>query len=198
MGISEDSPKDFVYLYDNITGTGRPLYGTHIETSEVDFANITSYAPFYINDVAAEDGSWGGIVPNMNDAGVQRVEVRSLTDGSIVHSYNVPTGVWIVTDTRNPNGGLDNVLVLDLISIGVINPETNGVKIYAAGNELRIETDKSSEYSFSLINLQGQQVITRKLSGSNSYMIPLNVPTGIYLVRLSGAEGITTAKVFIR
>jgi hypothetical protein len=198
MGVSEDSPKDFVYLYDNTTGTGRPLYGTHIETSEVDFANITSYAPFYITDVAAVDGSWGGIVPNMNDAGVQRVEVRSLADGSIVNSYSVASGVWILTDTRNPNGGLDNVLVLDLISIGVNNPETIGAKIYVAGNELRIETVKSSEYSFTLLNLQGQQVITRKLSGSNSYMIPLNVPSGIYLVRLSGAEGITTAKVFIR
>lgn len=198
MGVSEDTPKDFVYLYDNTTGTGRPLYGTHIETSEVDFANITSYAPFYITDVAAEDGSWGGIVPNMNDAGVQRVEVRSLADGSIVNSYSVASGVWIVTDTRNPNGGLDNVLVLDLISIGVNNPESIGAKIYAAGNELRIETVKSSEYSFTLVNLQGQQVITRKLSGSNSYNIPLNVPTGIYLVRLSGAEGVTTAKVFIR
>lgn len=198
MGVSEDTPKDFVYLYDNTTGTGRPLYGTHIETSEVDFASITSYAPFYINDVAAEDGSWGGIVPNINDAGVQRVEVRSLADGSIVNSYSVASGVWILTDTRNPNGGLDNVLVLDLISIGVNNPETIGAKIYAAGNELRIETVKSSEYSFTLVNLQGQQVITRKLSGSNSYMIPLNVPTGIYLVRLSGAEGVTAAKVFIR
>ncbi len=197
-GISEDSPKDFVYLYDNVDGTGRPLYGTHIESTEVDFASLTSYAPFYISEVAGVNGSWGGIVPNVNAAGVQRVEVRSLADGSIDHAYSVGSGVWIETDTRNPNGGVDGVLVLDLISINVNNPTMKDVKIYSTSGILNIETLKADRYEFTLINLQGQQVISRQLAGSNHYTVPVNVPSGIYLVKLAGAEGIITAKVFVR
>jgi hypothetical protein len=197
-GVSEDNPKNLVYLYDNVDGTGRPLYGTHIESTEVDFASLTSCAPFYISEVAGINGSWGGIVPNMNAAGVQRVEVRSLIDGSIAQTYTVGSGVWIDTDTRNPNGGLDGVLVLDLISINVDNPGMKDVKIYAASNALNIETPKADRYEFTLINLHGQQMISRQLAGSSHYTVPVNVPTGIYLVRLAGAEGVITAKVFIR
>ncbi|MBW6491395.1 MAG: DUF5017 domain-containing protein [Lentimicrobium sp.] len=197
-GISGDSPKDIVFLYDNINGNGRPLYGTHIESCEVDFASVTSYAPFYINEVAAHDGAWGGIVPNVNSAGVQRVEVRGLNDGAIENVYNVPSGIWIDTDTRNPNGGLEGVLVLDLISIGVDSPDTKAIKVYASGNDLRIEALNAGTYEFTLINLQGQQVINRRLSGSDSYTVPLNIPAGIYLVRLVSSEGTMVAKVFVR
>ncbi|MDY0101747.1 MAG: DUF5689 domain-containing protein [Lentimicrobium sp.] len=197
-GVSEDSPKNMVYLYDNVDGTGRPLYGTHIESTEVDFAGLTSYAPFYISEVAGVNGSWGGIVPNMNAAGVQRVEVRNVTDGSIEHTYSVASGVWIETDTRNPNGGVDGVLVLDLISINVNNPAMKDVKIYSTSGVLNIETLKADRFEFTLINLQGQQVISRQLAGSSHYAVPVNVPAGIYLVKLAGAEGIVTAKVFVR
>ena len=134
----------------------------------------------------------------MNPAGVQRVEVRSLANAGIVQAYMVPSGVWITTDTRNPNGGVNNVLVLDLLTISVVNPGLKDVNIYSFGKELTIEAPESGQYEFSLINIHGQALITRKLSGSDRYVLPVNVPTGIYIVKLVGANGISTAKVYVR
>lgn len=184
MGISEDTPKDFALLYDNAAGTGRPLYAAHIESSEVDFASITSYAPFYISEVAGDNGSWGGIVPNVNDAGVQRVEIRSGEDGSVVHAYEVPSGVWIETDTRNPSGGLDNVLLLDLISIGIDQPQISGLKVFAFGRQITVNAADHGAISFVLYNLQGQQVYCRQLNGSDEYTFGLNIPAGLYVAKI--------------
>lgn len=184
MGVSEDTPKDFALLYDNTAGAGRPLYAAHIESSEVDFASITSYAPFYISEVAGTDGSWGGIVPNVNDAGVQRVEIRSGEDGTIVHTYEVPSGVWIETDTRNPSGGLDNVLVLDLISIGIDQPQISGLQVYAYGRQITVKAADHGAISFVLYNLQGQQVYSRQLNGSDEYTFGLNIPAGLYVAKI--------------
>ena len=198
MGISEDTPKDFALLYDNTAGTGRPLYAAHIETSEVDFASITSYAPFYISEVAGSDGSWGGIVPNVNDAGVQRVEIRSGEDGTIVHTYEVPSGVWIETDTRNPSGGLDNVLLLDLISIGIDRPENSGLAIYSYNKEIRVQTENTGKLSLMLYNLQGQQVYSGQLQGSNHYFLNLNIPSGIYVASIISDSRQFSYKLIVR
>lgn len=99
-GISEYNAKNFVFLYDNTAGTGRPLYGTQVETSEVDFLAVGSYAAFYTSDVANVDGAWGGIIPNVNAAGVKRIEERSLTTGAIVSNNTSDNGVWGTTDTK--------------------------------------------------------------------------------------------------
>lgn len=198
MGISEDTPKDFALLYDNTAGTGRPLYAAHIETSEVDFASITSYAPFYISEVAGTDGSWGGIVPNVNDAGVQRVEIRSGEDGTILHTYEVPSGVWIETDTRNPSGGLDNVLLLDLISIGIDRPEYSGLAIYSYNKEIRVQTENTGKLSLMLYNLQGQQVYSGQLQGSNHYFLNLNIPSGIYVASIISDSRQFSYKLIVR
>lgn len=197
-GISNDNPKDFVYLFDNIAGTGRPLCATQIEASGVDFVTPGSYAPFYTTSVAGVSGSWGGIVPNVNAAGLQRVEVRSLDNGSLLGDYNVESGIWILTDTHNPNGGLENVLVIDLISIGIDNPENGALSIYSTGKEIRVLTTDVFTHTLTLFNLQGQAVYTQQLSGSSSYTLSLNVPVGIYVARLSNATVNSAVKLMIR
>lgn len=111
---SASSPKNFVFLFDNATGSGRPLYATTIETIGIDYNASTTWAEFYRNEVASVDGSWGGIVPNVNAAGIRRIEERSFTNGSIVETFSSDNGIWGATDTRNPTGGIDNILVLNL------------------------------------------------------------------------------------
>ena len=197
-GISNDTPKDFVFLYDNVAGTGRPLCATHIETCGVDFIEPGSYAAFYSGIVAEVDGSWGGIVPNVNANGVQRIETRDLNDGSLTGNYDMASGIWMTTDTRNPNGGIDNVLVIDLTSIGIDEPETATLSIYSAGQQIRVITSDASTQTFVLYNLQGQAIYNRQLSGSNSYSLNLNVPVGIYVARVSGASASTSQKLIIR
>lgn len=115
MANSDAGPKNFAFIYENADGSGRPLYGTSIETSGVDYATNESYADFYRNLVAESNGSWGGIVPNLNIFGVRRVEERSLTTGNIISSKNSEDGFWGATNTTNPSGGLSNILLLDLM-----------------------------------------------------------------------------------
>ena len=113
---SSASPKNFVFVYDNTSGTGRPLYGTSVETTGIDYAANTSIAAFYRNNVAGILGSWGGIVPNANSLGVKRVEERSLSNATVVDAKTTEDGFWGLTNTVNPTGGLNNILVLDLSS----------------------------------------------------------------------------------
>ncbi len=81
--------------------------------------NISQYAPFYKDEVAGNDGYWGTIIPNMNENGIQLIEIRDLVDGAVLKTYQAADGVWGTTNTVNPVGGLDEVLVIDLIEIGL-------------------------------------------------------------------------------
>ncbi|MGE5318228.1 MAG: hypothetical protein ACM3ME_09545, partial [Chloroflexota bacterium] len=98
-GVSDFTAKNFVFLYDNESGNGRPLYGTQIEASGVDFAAAGNYSAFYLSDVSNKTGAWGGIVPNNNAAGVMRIEERSITTGNVVTQYSSTDGKWGATDT---------------------------------------------------------------------------------------------------
>lgn len=128
--VSSASPRNFAFIYDNVNGAGRPLYGTSIETTGVDFAGNTSYPGFYRDDVAENIGAWGGIVPNMNNAGVRRVEERSLTNGIIVGSKTSDNGLWGFTSTINPDGGLTDIIVLDLTDGPELETVAGQVKFY--------------------------------------------------------------------
>lgn len=112
-GISAYEPKNFVFLYENEAGTGRPLFGSSIETTGIDFSAISNYAAFYKADVSGVDGAWGGIIPNLNANGVKRIEERSLADASIVVIHTSEDGMWGASNTVNPTGGT-TALVIDL------------------------------------------------------------------------------------
>ncbi len=194
-GISNFTPKNFVFIYDNTAGTGRPLYGTQLETTGVSFVAGT-YAEFYANDVAGTDGAWGGIVPNINAQGVKRVEERSLTTGAIVSNYTDDDGVWGTVDTKNPAGGIDNVLVINT-TLGVGSPVNQMGKIFAYGKELSIQLDQVVNGHIQLINLYGQEVARYTISGSQASYI-LNVPAGAYIVRILSNKGIASGKVMVK
>lgn len=195
-GISEYNAKNFVFLYDNTAGTGRPLYGTQVETSEVDFLAVGSYAAFYTSDVANVDGAWGGIIPNVNAAGVKRIEERSLTTGAIVSNNTSDNGVWGTTDTKNPSGGLDNVLVINT-TLGVDSPAVEIGKIFANGKILKIELSSSINGQVQLINLYGQQVAGFSING-NSASYSVNAPAGIYIVRILNDNASYSSKVMLK
>lgn len=108
------TPKNFIFLFDNVNGSGRPLYITSIEATGIDYNATSTWANFYRTEVSGNDGAWGGIVPNVNAAGITRIEERGFTDNSIVETMTEANGVWGITDTRNPSGGIDDVLVLTL------------------------------------------------------------------------------------
>lgn len=105
-GSSAAADKNFILLYDNVTGTGRPLAATFAESDGVAENTAASYVLFYNNNVDGISGAWGAIVPNDNANGVQRIEQRNLSDGSPVGFNTASGGVWPSgANTVNPAGG---------------------------------------------------------------------------------------------
>jgi len=109
-GNSFATPKNFVMLYDNTAGTGRPLAGTFVED---DGESASSYVAFYNTSVNGISGAWGTIIPNQNANGVQRIESRALSDGSVVLASTDSDGAWPSgANTVNPTGGDATPLVI--------------------------------------------------------------------------------------
>lgn len=108
---SLSNAKDFVCLYDNTTGSGRPLAATYIENE--GNAAVGSYASFYSTSVNSVAGAWGTIIPNVNANGVRRIETRSFTTGSIICSVTDADGTWPTgsINTSNPTGGTTELVI---------------------------------------------------------------------------------------
>lgn len=119
--------KQFVFLYDNPLAQGRPISGTFIESDGTANTVANGYAPFYADSVNGIDRTWGTIIPNNLPNGIRRID-RYALDGGFKKSYYpvvfVPKFPYILIDkwpsvnntvisTKNPTGGLDNVLVID-------------------------------------------------------------------------------------
>lgn len=106
-GKSFSSPKDFVFLYDNVAGTGRPVTSTLVENDGIDLSTVTSIASFYRNKVDNKNGYWGTIIPNQLANGIRRIERRALSNGNLLFSNTDADGVWPSSaNTVNPGGGL--------------------------------------------------------------------------------------------
>lgn len=194
--ISNDIAGNFVFLYDGTDNTQRPIYGTQIESTGVDFCAPGVYAPFYCEEITGVSGSWGGIVPNVNANGIQRIDVLANADGAITHTYTMPTGIWNGTDTRNPAGGVDSVLFINLKIIGVNDIDAMFGKVWSYDNTIVIQPENRGSYNVTLINMQGIQVAESKQIGESR--INFNVPAGIYVVRISTGNSVYSAKVYIR
>ena len=105
-GNSSATDKNFVLLYDNIAGTGRPLAATFVESDGVAEDTAANYVQFYSDSVDGTSGAWGAIIPNNNANGVQRIEQRKLSDGRLVAADTDSDGVWPSgANTVNPSGG---------------------------------------------------------------------------------------------
>jgi hypothetical protein len=196
--ISGDSPKDFVFLYDNLSGTGRPLYGTFIETSGIDFSAITQYATFFKDFVAGVNGSWGAIIPNVNANGVQLVQVLDLANGTVEKSYTGADGIWGTTETVNPSGGTAEVLVIDLIEIGINTNDQIACRVWASNNELIVESNTDSQLNIQIINLLGQPVFNQEIGGIGIHRLFHHLNTGVYIISLKTINGTTNSKIIIR
>lgn len=109
-GVSQSPAKNFIFVYDNEAGTGRPISGTVVESDGLDLSGVTQILPLYKNNVDAIPGAWGVIIPNSTGSkgfsGIKRIESRNLSDASIYGEATDSDGVWPSgTNTTNPTGG---------------------------------------------------------------------------------------------
>jgi len=97
---SSASAKDFSVIYDNISGTGRPLAVSLLESIGTTMASVPS-------SYSTTSGTWNAIIPNTLSNGVRRIETRAFTNGNVICSATDSDGVWPTgsINTVNPAGG---------------------------------------------------------------------------------------------
>lgn len=95
-------PKSMICLYDDITGTSRPVATAIVQD---EGTTVTSAVPFYaaIDNV---QGAFATVVPNSISA-IRRIEVRDLQSGNLLRSFTDSDGIWGYADTRNPSSGIN-------------------------------------------------------------------------------------------
>jgi len=107
------SAKNFVFLYDDKDGLGRPVAGTILENDGVagteNNGSPSGYAPFYYNYVNGTDRTWGSMIYNTDAKGIRRIEQRSLATGEIVGYNTSDDGTW--PDGTNPGNRVSTVNV---------------------------------------------------------------------------------------
>jgi hypothetical protein len=104
-------PKNFIMLYNNITGTGRPVAGTFIENDATEESVANGYAPFYANNVDAVNNTWGTIIPNNLATGINNITQYSLANAGTVGTCTSVNGVYGTTNTSNASGGLTELVL---------------------------------------------------------------------------------------
>jgi hypothetical protein len=107
-GESGATAKNFVFVYNNIEGTGRPLSGSFVEADETANTTANNYSSFYSTSVNGVAGAYGLIIPNSLATGVRRVETRELATGDLGGCASTDAdGVWPSgSNTVNPNSGI--------------------------------------------------------------------------------------------
>ncbi|MCX7834674.1 MAG: T9SS type A sorting domain-containing protein [bacterium] len=126
------SARDFIFFYNNVSGTGRPLVGTYIESE--GYANGNSPPTFYTNFVQGVNRAFGTCVPNFDT--IRRVEVRSFTNGSIIRYFKDADGLWPGgANLRSPNGGNNTIRVLTSVDFATSLQVTSGGTIPNGGTK---------------------------------------------------------------
>jgi len=195
IGITSFTPKNFVFLYDNISAAGRPLCGAHVEASGIDFPTTTVYVPFYNTQVYNISGNWGGIVPNINSNGIMAIQELSLLDGSLVGTYTSTNSIWFGTNTISPTGGADNPLVIDFTLSAGNAANTDGF-FYVFDNNLYINNIGNRDASVYIYNVLGQIVYTKSVNGNN--ILSLDLPAGSYVCKIVTENNNETGRFIIQ
>lgn len=189
---SPSAAKNFVFLYDNIDGTGRPVTGTSVETTGVDYGAVTTWAQFYRDLVSGVDGAWGTIIPNQLPNGIRRIEERSKNGGAIVQTYTAANGNWNGTNTVNPSGGIDNVLFINLNTTNTpvltVNPATLSGFAYVQGQG----PSQAQTYTVSGQFLEGSGNIS--VGAPEAYEISLNGTAFSQSLNLPFTGGVITGQ----
>ena len=194
---SNESPMSFTMMYATEDDL-RPVYSTSIETTGVDYVGINQYADFYKELVAGKDGWFGGILPNVNDEGINFIMVFDM-DNNLVSGYYTTEGQWSPNaNTVNPNVGLDEPIFIDLTDDGVEEGMTANVKIWSADHEFVIENGDNAHYRMTVYNVLGQPMMMKQINAGSTERISHSLASGVYVISLQNNQNTVSVKVIVR
>ena len=82
--------------------------------------------------------------------------------------------------------------------VGISDITTNNLNIYSNQKNVYVNIPTSMTGNIVIYNLLGSEIASQPIQGNTLNRISLNSPTGYYIVKVIGANGITTGKVFIQ
>ena len=93
---------------------------------------------------------------------------------------------------------LDDIKIFDkYVATQEFNDGNNFKVVNPSMNQLIVLTNEAQPYTFDLIDINGQRIISQKLSGSQSKMDISTLLPGTYLYRITSDQGIQVGKVVI-
>jgi len=140
-----------------------------------------------INNIIDTNGAWQELVFNLT------------TGASLDGSQGM---FWNNYNRTGSQGYLDNWEMYDVTDIvsGLNNSITNQFKVYTVGEGISADFNLASagEVEFSVYNMQGGRIVTQKgifNAGNNNKLINVNLPSGVYLVKMTADGKISTNKL---
>ncbi|MBL7765534.1 MAG: putative Ig domain-containing protein [Chitinophagaceae bacterium] len=199
-GNSNATAKNFVFVWDNPTASGRPLSGSYVESDGVANTTGNSFASFYSTNVEGVAGAYGMIIPNTNPNGVQRIEQRDFATGNMIGCATDADGIWPSgSNTVNPvTGGTAKVITigdapLDICCVApVITSLTNNGPICST-DPLNLNVMATGTAPLAYV-WAGTGSFT---NGSTDATTVTGAATGIYTVTVSNACGSTTSTIAV-
>ena len=201
---SNENPMTFAQLFsgnwDPQNPDSRPIFATIVETTGVDFGNINQYADFYKEHVAGNDGWFGGILPNDNEYGINKILVFDITHYWFQDYYPVEyNGQWAPeANTVNPTNGLEEPIFIDLTYDGVEEPVASNVKVWSAYHEFVIENGDNAHYSMTVYNVLGQPMMKRQVNAGSTQHFGHELAAGLYVISLQNNQNLISVKVIVR
>ena len=194
---SENAPMTFAMMFAT-DDLWRPTYSTCIETTGVDYGSINQYADFYKEEVAGNDGWFGGILPNDNENGINIIWILDM-ESYVINDYYTQNGEWLPeAQTIDPNAGLDEPIFIDLTYDGVEEQTTEAnVKVWSANHEFVIENGDNAHYMMTVYNVLGQPVMQKQINAGSTERISHSLATGIYVIRLENNQSHVSVKVLV-
>jgi hypothetical protein len=95
-------------------------------------------------------------------------------------------------------GGKATVMKYDSVYVGINVPKESKLLVYPnpASNQITIETSRTSTGSYlAILNIEGQQLITRQITEPKTQLDISNLPSGVYFVRLTNDKSVVTGKL---
>lgn len=201
---SNESPMTFAQLFsgymDPQNPDSRPIFSTIVETTGVDFGSINQYADFYKDEVAGKDGWFGGILPNDNEYGINKILVFDITHYWFQDYYTAEfNGHWNPdANTVNPTNGLDEPIFIDLTYDGVEETVETNVKVWSADHEFVIENSDNAHYSMTVYNVLGQPMMMKQINAGSTERISHSLASGVYVISLQNNQNTVSVKVIVR
>jgi hypothetical protein len=162
--------------------------GGNLLTS-VDFSNNPLLEQLYLAD---------NLLASLNISNNTAIEILDIQSMPSLHEVCVWTTPFPPEDVIVVSGGSPNVSFLTDCNVFVLEgPKQQGISIYPnpTYNLLTIEASISDQYTFEIISLNGQLILSKKMEGT-THQIDLSLfQKGVYFITIRLKDFVTTRKI---